>query len=231
MSEPVSESTSKQSPARAANRNARFALAGLAAVVVIGVVVMLVAVRKSGGQSEPTVRAPASAPGVVPSESGRTARPEVHAPVTRRRTDGEVRTSVNDDGVVVRDHRRKGAPEVRAPIRVPVSAGKMNHLTIAAVRNALRPIVRRCEREHVPEIDGDKPQLQAVVQVSVEGDRVLAGETEVSVRGAQADALMECVKRGAADIDIPAKGHPEIANYALTFPFRLGRRLGRQPTP
>lgn len=137
------------------------------------------------------------------------------------------RVYVTENGTLVRDHRqRPGVSETRGPVRRPGTVRKMDPLKVVDVRNAMRPIVRRCTADVAASSFGADPRLQGVVVVSIAAGSLGVDEVSVKVLDVAEEAaasVRDCVIRGMLDVTLPAEGQPDLSRHTLTLPFRLRR--------
>lgn len=212
-----------------ANTTKRYALAGLAAVVLALVAFVVISASTgsdgdarpvpgaaavtpdtTGGEARvgtPNAPRPAPAPEVVDLEP----EPELAAPIVR--DDGVVEYT-RDDGTVVRDHRREVD---KPPVPRPIADAQLLEL-----RLDLRPIVKDCAQPIRARDSRLRGQLQARLRVSVTDGTATVEEAELSLTGLEDDEFLACVKRGfdGATLAMP-EGQDDVDSTFVTMPFKV----------
>jgi len=137
---------------------------------------------------------------------------------------GDVRTYGDDGGRPVVDHRRNPTPYVPAKAQPEQRSEVLDPLVVTQVHAQVRPIVNACMKD-VPQADlGEGALVQVRLTVRIAGGALTVAKVAPTVRalGAHADAVAACVQQRSAALRL-ATDHPDLSDYDLTFPFRLGR--------
>ncbi len=133
-----------------------------------------------------------------------------------------------DDGATVRDHREGAAergPRIAGlsdPRQAPPTADQVTPDTVLAVRNALRPGVHECRREHASDAE-EGSAVRARVTFSVASERLTVDDVSTTSRGlGEADALESCIESAAYDIALDVGGAEDVQGHPIDLPFRIG---------
>lgn len=137
------------------------------------------------------------------------------------------REYVRDDGTLVRDHRTgiKAPDFTPQTLRAP-GVRKVPPEVIVAVRNAMRPIVRKCADNLNTQEFGEQPRLQSQVTISIFEGRLSIDDVFLyvaDVADSDVDMITTCIKTPMEQLLLPAAGQEELSEYVLTLPFRLRR--------
>ncbi len=211
--------------------SSRNLLIGFGLVIVAGVIALLVAARSD--RSTPGVAggmAPAPTSAGDPAPAPQTSRPRPHVSSTRPTGDDSPRPPtvyMTDGGVLVRDHRgdRSTPPPLNNLPGVPLDKPRrMTPKAVVMVRNALRPVVHRCEDQQPAGDLGPDPRLEAVVTVSVKDGKMTVDGTSAHTKDVANTKIGNCVEDAFQGIVIDVPGEPDIDHFPQTHPFRLGHR-------
>ena len=137
---------------------------------------------------------------------------------------GEPLTYVRDDGTVVRDHRANPAkPDYeRVPV-LPASISKVKPLTVAAVRQNIRPAMSACISAHKEAADSDA-KAQAVMKISVENETLRIDEVDIQTQGVEDhDAFTACVSDAVLGHEQAVEGSEDVKSHTLTFPYEFAK--------
>ncbi len=132
------------------------------------------------------------------------------------------------DGSIVRDHR-EGAQEGQPSFggladsrQLPPTAEKVRPQTVVAVRDALRPSVRRCAREHAPEAEAGSA-VRARVTFSVAAETLTVDDVSTSSIGLPSPGALEgCIESDALGLTLPVAGAEDVEGHPIDLPFRVG---------
>jgi hypothetical protein len=141
---------------------------------------------------------------------------------------GEYLQYRRDDGAIVRDHREGAADRepsfggLSDPRQLPPTAEQVRPQTVLAVRDALRPAVRRCANEHAPEAEVGSA-VRARVTFTIAAQRLTVDDVSTASRGlADAGALEGCVASAARDLSLTIAGAEDVEGHPIDLPFRVG---------
>lgn len=199
------------------------------ALIVAGIVALLVALQTSPSTDGPSAATPAPRVPDAPAgddPTGSRSRPAVAptgpSPDDDDDDDDDVLEYMTDGGILVRDHRAdKSAPAPLSNLPQPGRTHRMKPDSVAAVRNVLRPIVRRCERAVTAASLGTEPVLQVVVTVSVKDQRLTVDKVDTHTKDIASTELGDCVREGFAGQQLDVPTEEDIPSYDLTHPFRI----------
>lgn len=202
----------------------RGVVAVAAAVAIAGVVVFAM---RGADEADTTEEARTAKEAGEPAAPGTSAsrpereRPRLEAPRERRRAGADSETHLTPEGRVVRDHRavKKGVPAQPArrpmPKRTPVERA-----TLARVRLAVRPEVKRCVREHAAEVE-DGQRLLATVYVTIaEGAGTASG---IEIDGDVPAPIARCAQERLASLHVDLPEAADATAYPLRMPFDLAQ--------
>jgi hypothetical protein len=220
---------------------------GLAVIIAVGMGGLLLLI--SGGDEE--VATAEARPAPVDERATRSDLPEVFPPaepppsassdepreIPQIRTPsdpvyeegvGEYRQYRRDDGAIVRDHREGAADRepsfggLSDPRQLPPTAEKVRPQTVIAVRDALRPAVRRCANEHAPEAEVGSA-VRARLTFTVAAERLTVDDVSMASRGlADTGPLEGCIASAARDLSLTIAGAEDVEGHPIDLPFRVG---------
>ena len=199
-------------------------------VIVAGVIALLVAARSDSARPEVARgAAPAANTSNEPAPALESSQPRPQVASARPADDSPRPPTVyvTDGGVLVRDHRndRSTPPPLKNLPGRPINKPRqMSPKAVLRVRNALRPVVHKCENEQPAGDLGPDPRLQAVVTVSVHDGKMTIDGTSAHTKDVANTKIGNCVEDAFQGIVIDAPGEPDIDHYPQTHPFRLGGR-------
>lgn len=205
----------------------------LAAVIVVGAVVLVMKLR--GGDED----APAAPPAVAtdrpvrpPITPGTVAQPrprddlegEDDAGALPQRPDRGVKVYVLDNGAEIRDHRGEGMPPPIAPPPMRPDMRTMSSAVTAKIYTALAPIVAECA-QGVPAVDrGADPFTYVTMTVQVKGGALTTSDvfpTTHDVNGQSAQTFASCVADKGKSIAVAAPDEADHTDYIVQYPIRL----------
>jgi hypothetical protein len=209
-------------------------LIGIAAVIVGAIIALILLLRsdsRAGISADPPTPDSTAVEPDLEGRSGPGARPSLAAPVVATETEREgqsYREFVRSDGIVVRDHRESGVadPDFVPMVHKPTGPRKLRPEVLIGVRNAMRPIVRKCSERLDTGVLGEKPRLHGQITLSIMEGQVTVDRAALNVADvaeADAEALMDCVREPTRQLVIPAPGHEDVSEYMISLPFRLRR--------
>lgn len=199
-------------------------------VIIAGVIALLVAARTDSATPKVASTAPASTSAADPTPPIQTSRPRPKVASNAPAADDSPQPPtvyMTDGGVLVRDHRadRSKPPSLKnlpgAPINKP---RQMTPKAVVQVRNALRPMVRRCEDQQPAGDLGPDPRLEAVVTVSVHDGKLTVDGISAHTKDVANTKIGNCVEDAFQGVVLDVPGEPDIDHFPQTHPFRLGGR-------
>ena len=213
----------------------RFAVLGLAIVVVVAGISLLFMARSSS----PTRSAEAVTPEPQATPVEREADLPPPRPVARPAPPvaagdaaaevaevAEVREFVRDDGTVVRDHRQNAsAPDLTGAIPRPPSMTLFTSGTMRSVRNAVYPLLTSCGRGATRTQPGEQQRVRVDALVNVEAGTLSL--LKLTLRAAELEAadlaaIEECVRTGTAGLTLSTDGQRDVSGsvMSLNLPVR-----------
>lgn len=210
-----------------ATRPRLLVLAALAALVLLGVVVLYVFVHESASSTaDIAVRPDADAP-VHATAGDYHAAPALPAASDDSRPE-DAGTAVKDymvGDVRVRDHRSGDHPPLDLPPNVHRPGGRRLPSTLTSdISQQMRKVIWQCAKDVPKQARGAKPQFEAQLTVAITGHTLSIADVAAQVRdveGPAADALRDCVSRNAAGLTASAADQDDIAGYGLRLAFMI----------